>query len=226
MQLGHTGLICTSAKARVFFSTSTRLLSGTRQHHLHHQSNRANVVINPVTTCYYEVAATRTASQPCCLKHSCCSTQRLCKAFAGIHERAASNLISEKYLSSPRCPWLCHGVTHDYMSMVHDCVAQAAENRGKRVSGTAPVPDYFGKACRLSRWLLQPVGSLSRVPPPHGKLQTGMRAGARSTPDITSSCQGLARALLTGCAYNSHFSGKHHLAHLACALLLRGGGQG
>lgn len=124
MQLGHTGLICTSVKAGVFFPTSTCLLSGKRQHHLCHQSNRANVAINPVMICYHEVAATRTASHPSCLKHSCCSMQRLCKALAGIHERVASNLISEKYLSS-HCPWLRHGVTRGYMSTLQGCMAQA-----------------------------------------------------------------------------------------------------
>lgn len=77
MQLGHAGLISTSVKARVFSHTSTHLLSGTRQRHLHYQSNRANVAIHPVTICYYEVVATRTASQPCCLKHSCCTAEAL-----------------------------------------------------------------------------------------------------------------------------------------------------
>lgn len=49
------------------------------------------------------------------------SVRRLCKAFAVGHERVACNLISEKYPSSSRCPWLHHGVTYGYVSVVHDC---------------------------------------------------------------------------------------------------------
>lgn len=63
------------------------------------------------------------------------------------------------------------------------------QNQGKRVSGTTPVPDYFSKACRLRRRLLQPVGSLSRMPPPHSKLRTGTRADARSILDITAAAK-------------------------------------
>lgn len=148
-------------------------------------------------------------SQPHCLKHSFCSTQRLCKA--GTWVRAASHpshLLSEKSSTSPCWPCLHRGLHH-------------------RVDGAATEPREVALRPLQAVWarpssshrLLQPTTSLSRMPPPHSKPQAGLRAGARSTPYITSSCQGLAGALLAAwMRLKLCLLGKYHLV-----LLLRGG---
>lgn len=198
MQPAHSDLICTSRKATQGISTYCTATC--------YQSNGANVTINSLTTCYCEVTAT---SQPHRLKHSFRSTQRLCTT--GTWVRVASqpgHLLLEKSSASPCWPCLHRGL--------HQCVDGAATE--SREVALHPLQVIWARPSS-SRRLPQPTTSLSRMPPPHSKLQAGPRAGASSTPYITSSCRGLAGAsLVARMRLKLCLLGKYHLV-----LLLRGG---
>lgn len=159
-------------------------LTGRRQHKLCCQSNRANAAIKPGMR-------QQVLGQPVMLlKYSCCSNADLCKHLL-CTERVAGNLIVEK---SPCCPGLRHRVRRGYVSVAHACTAQAAADPRKASYCHGTCSRLSGQGLQTLGQLLQPGGSLKRVPPPRGKLQ--MKAGGRSILDITSSCQALAGALL------------------------------